>query len=499
MEPIVTPKEMAAIDAESSIAGVPVSQLIDRAGWATAQVAARLLAGRVAGRRVAVLAGRGNNGADGRAAARYLDRRGATCTVIDFPGPSSVPNVDFDLVIDGCVGTGLTRPFDAGMLPLHIGETPVLAVDIPSGVDGLTGQIPEGGHPLCAAATVTFAAWKPGLLLAPGRHYTGVVTVADIGLDPGRATMHLATGDDVAQRWPRRGPDGHKWQQAVYVVGGSVSGQTTMTGAPALAATAALRAGAGMVAVAVPGSEAPVAGSAGPIEAVGHPTPTRWATPVLERLERNGRFGAAVVGPGLAHGRERVGHGAATGIENSATNQVATYLAATETPTVFDAGALPGLAAARAAAVEAPTGGSAGAGGRAVRHVLTPHEGEFATLFASLFGRLPGVNRVDAVRLAAERFGMVVLLKGATTIVAEPGGRVALCDAGDQRLATAGTGDVLAGVIAAGMAGGLDPFAAATLGSVLHGRAASRGYRVGMLAGDLPSLVAAELSELTGG
>ena len=530
MRPVVFPAEMAAIDAE---APEPVEELIERAGWATARAAADLLDGRLYGRRIVVLAGKGNNGADGRSAARHLEHRGARCTVIDVtgsgPAAGSATAHDWDLVIDACVGTGLGRPFDAATLPLEIGAAPVLAVDIPSGVDGATGQ--PNGRPVAATATVTFAAAKPGLLFHPGRALAGSVTVADIGLDCSRATVHLIGPDDLDRDWPRRSPTAHKRRRSVLVVGGSPG----LTGAPALVAAGALRAGTGHVTVSIPGRSGEGGGSSAglpadrgaiPVEAVEEPIGSAWAEPLLGRLDTGPAVGAVVLGPGLA-------------TDSTSRRQVRRYLAESTTPTVLDAGALHAFALGTVA--EPETGrpahadpdapdpdavsrdvvhpdapdrdalepGVPGSGGEAaepvverlpapdgddpqpeVRHVLTPHDGEFRVLT----GRLPGSDRVADCRRAAAALGAVVLLKGPTTVVAHPDGRVLLSIAGDQRLATAGSGDVLAGVIATGLAGGLDPLTAAALGAELHGQASLLGYRVGLVAGDLPSLVAEALS-----
>lgn len=481
MDPVVTPAEMAAIDSE---APEPVDHLIERAAWATARTAVDMIGPSLYGKRVVVLAGKGNNGEDGRRAVPHLERRGARCQIVDIGQriePEIVPEIEPrigphpDLIIDACYGTGLRGRFDSTDLPIEIDDTPVLAVDIPSGVDGLTGEL--RGHPLCATVTVTFAAAKPGLLLDPGRRYAGEIQVADIGLDCSRARIaHLARAD-VAALWPHRAFDAHKWRQAVYVVGGSPG----LTGAPSLTASAALRSGAGYVACSVPAAggrseETAVdadpgdgAWSAGPIEAVSHPVGRAWARPVLGRLDR---FGAAVIGPGLV-------------IDDP--TELGRYLEVTSTPTVLDAGAIDGLAAVLStdpAVLSRPDG---------PLHVVTPHDGEFERLV----GERPGADRIAAAVEAAERLGAVVLLKGSTTVVAHPDGRAMLSTSGDQRLATAGTGDVLAGVIAAGLAGGLDPFSAAGVGAELHGLAGMLGYRVGTTAGDLPSQLAELLSELS--
>ena len=264
MIPIVTPEEMGAIDAA---APEPVEILIGRAGAAVARAVVGLLGGTY-GRRVVVLAGKGNNGNDGRDAARRLRRRGMRVHVIDAADlPEALPACD--LVIDAAYGTGFRGEWTPPTVP-----APVLAVDIPSGVDGLTGQMPGGA--LTAARTVTFAALKPGLLLPPGADRAGQVDVADIGLDVSGARAHVVEGADVAAWLPRRATAGHKWQAAVRVVAGSPG----MTGAAHLTSAAAFRAGAGYVTLSSPGVDHdPMA----PIEVVGRPLPAAgWAEDVLD-------------------------------------------------------------------------------------------------------------------------------------------------------------------------------------------------------------------------
>lgn len=278
MIPVVTPAEMGSIDAA---APEPVEVLIGRAGAAVARTAVRMLGGTY-GRRVVVVAGKGNNGNDGREAARRLRRRGVRVVEVDATAlPERLPPCD--LVIDAAFGTGFRGEWTAPAT-----EAPVLAVDIPSGVDGLTGVV--SGSPLPAERTVTFAALKPGLLVGPGAALAGVVAVAVIGLDVSSARTHLVEAADVAAWLPPRAPAAHKWQGAVRIVAGSPG----MTGAAHLAARAALRAGAGYVTLSSPGvDDDPRA----PTEVVGRPLPDEgWAAVVGEDL---GRFGALVVGPGL--------------------------------------------------------------------------------------------------------------------------------------------------------------------------------------------------------
>ncbi len=465
MIPVVFPAEMTAIDAE---APEPVEELIDRAGWATARAARVLLSrlppggdGRrgVYGRRVLVLAGKGNNGADGRSAALFLERWGVACTVVNILDEPTVASArpttadGFDLVLDACFGTGLRGSFDHHDLPMAVGDTPVLAVDIPSGVSGLTGA--AQGRPLAAVATVTFAALKPGLLFEPGRTLAGLVEVGDIGLDVSRARLWCLEAADL-ERWPRRAVDAHKWNQAVAVVGGSAG----MTGAPTMTATAALRAGAGYAVMAMVGG----AVNAGPTEAVA----VDLGADTDEVRDRIGRCRAVAIGPGAD-------------TDEATTELLGRVVDALSVSAVFDAGALrPELLDRRR------SGGLADD----PLHVLTPHDGEFERLT----GHKPGEDRLAATRSAAESLRAVVVLKGPTTVIAHPDGRACVSVAGDQRLATAGTGDVLTGIIAAGLALGLAPFDAAGLGVELHGRAARLGHPTGLTAGDLPDLVADVLS-----
>ncbi len=301
MIPIVTPPEMTAIDAA---APEPVEVLIGRAGAAVARAAIEMLGGTY-GRRVVVLAGKGNNGNDGRDAARRLRRRGVRVIEVDAAdAPPALPAAD--LVIDAAYGTGFRGTWRAPDT-----DAPVLAVDIPSGVDGLTGVASE--RVLAAERTVTFAALKPGLLLSPGRELAGEIEVVDIGLDVSAATAWVLSDEDVAAMLPPRAPETHKWKAAVWIAAGSPG----MTGAAHLAARGAQRAGAGYVRLGTPGVDHD---AEAPEEVVGHPLPSDgWATDLLGDL---GRFRALVVGPGLGRAvptlqevrpGDRVGSAAARG------------------------------------------------------------------------------------------------------------------------------------------------------------------------------------------
>ncbi len=454
--PIVTPEEMGDID---RAAPEPEDVLIDRAAGAVARHAVDLLGGAY-GRRVVVVAGKGNNGNDGRVAAAKLRRRGVRATVVDAgEGAERLP--ECDLVLDAAYGTGFRGSYEAPQ-PAQAG-TPVLAVDIPSGVAGLTGE--AEGSPLRAARTVTFAAYKPGLLLNDGPDLAGEVHVADIGLDTSAARAHLVEAADVSAWLPDRPRSSHKWRSAVWLVAGSPG----MTGSAHLATRAAQRAGAGYVRLSSPGAGFdPFA----PTEAVGVELPEDgWADEVLDGLER---FSAAAVGPGL-------------GTSDATQAQVRHLVAAADVPLVVDGDGLTALAGGDGAAAAL-----AGRDAEAAPVVLTPHDGELARLL----GRSPGPDRLAEARGLAATTGAVVLLKGSTTVVADPAGEVLVTTTGDVRLATAGTGDVLTGTLAALLAIGLPAARAAAAAAFLHGRAGALSWRRGLVAGDVAQHLPAALAEL---
>ncbi|HEX3540436.1 MAG TPA: NAD(P)H-hydrate dehydratase [Acidimicrobiales bacterium] len=457
MIPVVTAAQMAAVDKG---AAEPVDVLIGRAGRAVARVALDLLGGAY-GRRVVVVAGKGNNGADGRAAAQVLARRGVRVAMLDaasLAGGSRLPLSD--LVIDAAYGTG----FRGSYQPPDPGGAPVLAVDIPSGLAGDTGVVAGGALP--AVATVTFQAYKPGLLLGRGPELAGLVVVADIGLGAGveaEATAWLVT--DWETRWlPPRPRETHKWRSAVMVVAGSPG----MMGAPTMVSRAAMRAGAGYVRLGVPGAPLSSLPSG---ETVGVELPAAgWDGPAVEATKR---CRALVTGPGL-------------GRADSVTSALVAMLEHVEVPAVVDADGINALGSVERLRHVAAR--------RPAATVITPHEGEYARLT----GGPPGDDRLGAVRALATSSGAVVLLKGSTTLVAAPDGRVFFTASGSPRLATAGTGDVLSGVIGAFLAQGVAGPEAAVLAAHVHGRAAGLGRAVGLVAGDLPDLVADWLSAAAG-
>ncbi|GIU84307.1 MAG: bifunctional NAD(P)H-hydrate repair enzyme [Acidimicrobiales bacterium] len=440
MIPVVTPEEMKAID---EAAPEPTGVLIRRAGGAVFHEAVRLLGGTY-GRRVVVLAGKGNNGNDGREAARRLRRRGAHVTLVPVQeAPRRLP--DCDLVIDAAFGTGFRGDWAAP----EVGEAPVLAVDIPSGVDGLTGE--AASRVLPAQLTVTFAALKPGHLFLPGALYRGELVLADIGLDTRGVRTRLVTRADLHAIYPSRPPDSHKWRSAVWVIGGS----SGMEGAAWLASSAAFAGGAGYVRWSAPGGTST---SCRPPEVVAFDIPAEgWASAVLSQEER---FGAVVVGCGLGSGHRR---------------EVIELVGHTKVPVVVDGDGLTALAGN----LDVLDGGGAPV-------VLTPHDGEFARLA----GAPPGPDRIAAARELARETSAIVLLKGPCTVVADPSGEALLVSSGDARLASAGTGDVLAGLVGAFMARGAAPHLAAAAAAFVHGAASSLCPSHGLRASDLVSAVA---------
>jgi hydroxyethylthiazole kinase-like uncharacterized protein yjeF len=472
--PLVTPAEMGTADARTIAAGTPEAVLMDRAGRAVAWRVRAVLGGTY-GRRVVVLCGQGNNGGDGRIAADALRAWGVAVDVIGVDGdppPRARRMLErADLVVDAMYGTGFRGALDGPARELTevtaaLGVA-VVAVDIPSGVDGLTGAV--RGAAVRADHTVTFAAPKPGAYFQPGRAHAGRLHIADIGIDLGAAPERTAlVEDDDVTRWvPTRSVITHKWRTGVLVVGGSAG----MAGAPMLAAHAATHAGAGIVIAALPGEAAARASGS---EVITHALPadthggvTRSAISVLSgELER---FGAVVVGPGLGRGEEIA-------------STVAAFVGAIPCPLVLDADGLVALGTDHAPvrARTAPT-------------VLTPHDGEFARLT----GAVPGPDRIDAARSLAADCGAVVLLKGPTTVVAAPDGRVRVNPTGTPDLATAGSGDVLSGMIAAFCARGVEPLEAAAAAAFVHGRAAESAGHTGFVATDLPALAGRALRRIS--
>jgi ADP-dependent NAD(P)H-hydrate dehydratase / NAD(P)H-hydrate epimerase len=426
--PLYTAEEMRTAEQ-----GHDVEAMMERAGRAVAEAVLRRYP---KARRIAAVCGKGANGGDGRIALRYLAASGRL-TSDDLGGKP-------DLIVDALFGTGFhgePRP-DAAKLIGRINSSgvPVVAVDLPSGVDASTGEVAAAA--VRASVTVTMHGPKVGLVVAPGRFHAGEVEVADIGVRPGETEHRLVT-EEILRIVPRKREGDTKYSAAVLVVGGSPG----MTGAVCLTAEAALRADAGYVAVAAPAASLAVIETR-LLEAVKAP---------LERVDELAeRARAVAVGPGLGRGdTERA--------------LVRRLLAELELPAVVDADALFELEP----------------GNWPAPRVLTPHAGELGRLLGEK-SKWVDAHRLEAVRRAAERYRSVVLLKGPDTLVAAPGEDVLVCSTGTPALATAGTGDVLTGVIAAFLAKGLDARLAAAAGAVAHGRAARLApQQVGLVASDV--------------
>lgn len=440
MEDLLTPAEMAQADAHAVASGTPVAVLMERAGWAVAQA----IRARLRPCRVLVACGPGNNGGDGYVAARLLAREGwpvATAALAPPRGDAAAaaarwhgPTVPFlpehaaraDLVIDAVFGAGLTRPLGQEPTALLGAASRIAAIDVPSGLDGATGQ--PLGPVAPAELTVTFHRRKPGHLLLPGRSLCGDLILAEIGIPPGVPAAR--TWRNTPALWARPHPTvlDHKFTRGhVTILGGA-----SMTGAARLAAGAARRIGAGLLTIHAPPEAAPTyrAGDPGLIV----------ETAPMEHLLADPRRSVWVAGPGL-------------GLD--ATQAALPTLLAAGRHTVIDADALTACAG-NPAALRGAT-------------VLTPHAGEFTRVFGP-----PGPDRLAAARTAAATTGAVVLLKGADTVIAAPDGRAAINDNAPPALATAGAGDVLAGLIAGLLAQGLPPWEATCAAAWHHGAAASR-------------------------
>lgn len=499
---ILTTQEMYRADAAAVAAGVPGVELMENAGRAVAEAArARFAPGPVL-----VLCGPGNNGGDGFVAARHLAAAGwpvrlallggrealkgdAAHHAGLWTGPveplseAGLPGLlsEAALVIDALFGAGLTRPLEgaarAALEAVTAAGLPVVAVDVPSGLSGDSGEI-LGGEVLGAGAfraalTVTFFLKKPGHLLLPGRALCGEVLVEDIGI-PSSVLSEIApaTFENAPPLWshgyPWRGPESHKYDFGHAVV----LGGEHMTGAARLAALAALRVGAGLVSLACPRAALPIYAASSP-SLITAPLESQAD---FEDLLGDPRRNAVLVGPGLGLG-EAVRHSALTAL--GAGKAV-----------VLDADALTAFQDRPAELFKAIRGDC----------VLTPHEGEFRRLFPDLTG-----DKLARARAAAQASGAVVLLKGGDTVIAAPDGRAAINVNAPPSLATAGAGDVLAGLVLGLLAqtsgtqtggrGPLGPFEAACAAAWLHGEAAA-GLGPGLIAEDLPGALPSVLGRL---
>ncbi len=441
-EPLYTTDEMRAAEA-----GHDVRELMERAGTLAAEAASQEMHGASTW---TVVCGGGANGGDGRIMARQLEAQGKQVRVVDATS-GDLDLGEPEVIVDAIFGTGFTgepRAAAAALIERINGHpAKVFAVDLPSGVDASSGEVP--GAAVEADATVTFHGRKVGVVVAPGRFHAGRIRVADIGLEP-RETEHRLVLPELLERVPRRGDRDNKYTAGhVLVVGGSPG----LTGAPSLTAAAAMRADAGYVTVAARESSLPVLEQR-LVEAVKKPLPEELgdaaADAVLELAEK---ATAVALGPGL-------------GRDEGARTLVRRLLAELQLPVVADADALYEL---EPADWPAP-------------RVLTPHEGELERLL----GHEVKSRRLASVQEAAGRFRCVVLLKGPDTLVAAPGRGVLVSACGRPSLATAGTGDVLTGIVAAFLAKRLDPQLAAAAAALAQQRASVEAtQRAGLVASDL--------------
>jgi ADP-dependent NAD(P)H-hydrate dehydratase / NAD(P)H-hydrate epimerase len=440
MEPLYTAAEMKAAEA-----GHDVDTLMERAARAVADA---VLERFPDARRIRAVCGKGANGGDGRIAVRLLREAG-----LDAVESTDVGGAD--VVVDALFGTGFSgapRPEAADLIRrINEADASVVAVDIPSGVDASTGEVP--GEAVEAEHTVTMHGLKVGLAVGPGRHRAGEVRVADIGLEHA-PTYHALVGHDLLDQVPRKRDNDNKYTAGSVLVAGGSRG---MTGATALAARAAFRADAGYVAIATPEESVSVLEQL-VLEAV--------KRPLDDAVEAAGRARALAVGPGL-------GRGAAQ------RELVRRLLHEVDLPAVVDADGLDGLEPVE----------------RDAETVLTPHSGELGRLLGEESAWVDA-HRLEALARAVERFGCVVLLKGPDTLVGAPGQGVLVVGGNEPSLATAGTGDVLTGIVAAFLAKGLDARTAAAAGAVAQRRAARlAGKPAGLIASDVVEALPAALAD----
>ena len=487
-EPLYTAAEMRA--AEDAHEGATL-ELMERAGAATAEAALRRYPDA---RRFSVWCGAGSNGGDGLVVARALRQagrdvvvrlaapedtfKGAAAEMLAKAHASDVRftdgNEDSDLVVDAVFGTGFTGPprREAARLLEEMASlpAPVLAVDVPSGIDASTGEV--FGPAVTAEHTVTFHACKVGLAVAPGRFHAGEVAVADIGLAPVQTRNGLVSRE-ILDLVPRRSAGDNKYSAGSVLV---VSGSTGLSGAPSLTAQSALRSGAGYVAACVPAS-LNVVFEQRLVEVVTRPCPDENGVMTVEAadvvLDAADRAGAIALGPGL-------------GRTDAVRALVGFLLDRLDKPIVVDADALWALPGKLdwVFSRDAPT-------------VLTPHAGELARLLGR-DSKWVSAHRLDAVQAGADDVGATVLLKGADTLIASPGRGVLVCDLGTPGLASAGTGDVLTGIIAAFLSKGMEPRLAAAAGAAAGGVAArlaadEHGY-AGLVASDVVGALSRALS-----
>ena len=454
----ITTAQMRALDERTIAAGTPASELMERAGAAVAQRALKML--RAANSpSVLLLAGKGNNGGDAVVAARHLEAVGCRATVVAPVEATATLLRDTKpgLIVDGLLGTGLTggvrEPFTAAIRFINESRLPVLAIDLPSGLDGDTGQ--PHGSAVHADVTLTIGLPKIGLLRAPD--HVGVLEVADIGF-PSEfvaeipADVELLTPSDVAALLPARRRDAHKGDFGHLLI---IAGSEGYTGAAVLCAHAAVRSGAGLVTLAVPRDVYSMVAAQCPPEVMTRP---------LDRLGPWDQFNAVALGPGL-------------GQTDAVQRQVWNWLDSCRQPLVVDADGLNALARNFALLnhVNVPL-------------VLSPHPGEMGRLISQTADTIQA-RRWDVAREFAKNNRLTLVLKGAGTVVAANSGPLWINPTGNPGMAKGGMGDALTGIIGALLAQGLKPFDAARAGVYVHGLAgdlaAERTGERGLLASDL--------------
>jgi ADP-dependent NAD(P)H-hydrate dehydratase / NAD(P)H-hydrate epimerase len=480
---LLTPAEMAEADRLTIAGGTAGMALMEKAGIAVADAVAQR---HPLGTRIVMVAGPGNNGGDGFVAARVLGERGYPVRLVlvgergrlkgdaadaaqRWSGPvePAAPEAlaRTGVVIDALFGAGLDRPVEG--LPRSMIEAmnacgaAVVAVDLPSGISGATGAVM--GAAVKAIETVTFFRRKPGHLLLPGRIHCGKVRVADIGIrDEVLERIRPRTFVNAPGLWKPVFPvpriDGYKYSRGHAVV---VSGGLSSTGAARLAARGAFRAGAGLVTIASPG-EALAVNAAASLAVMVRPVD---GADELARFLGDYRLNAVVLGPGGGVGEPM--------------RELVRAALRGQRAAVLDADALTSFADDPAALMNA-----IGSRGGAIT-VLTPHDGEFSRLFREIPNIVQLESKLEKTRAAARHAGAVVLLKGPDTVVAAPDGRAAIADNAPPWLATAGAGDVLAGMIAGLLAQGMSGFEAASAAVWLHGEAA-QAFGPGLISEDLP-------------
>lgn len=480
---LLTPAEMTAVDAAAAASGIDSFGLMLQAG---AGVAAMFLRHYPSARRAVVLCGPGNNGGDGYVAAQCLQESGVEVALFHLGDPDRLKGdaarafsgwsgegapieeyqpAEGDVVIDALFGAGLTwavpEAVSAVIARIEAARLPVLSVDLPSGIDGRTGMVL--GAAFAAERTITFMTRKPGHLLMPGRELSGVLEVLDIGI-PARIVRGQASGklvENRPQQWQRwltsSGLETHKYKRGHLVV---FSGEKGKTGAARMSAMSGLKAGAGLLTI------------ASPADAMDE-NATHLTAVMLHGIDRDAelvewlkdeRLRSFVLGPGFGAGEKARGFVAALSRRHL----------------VLDADGITSFRdnpeALFALFAEGET-----------RLVLTPHEGEFSRLFPDIAAD-PNLGKADKALVAAARANAAIVYKGPDTVIASPDGRALINTNAPIWLATAGSGDVLAGIIGALMAQGLPAFEAAAAGVYMHGEAGNRAGK-GLTAEDLVSHV----------